>query len=325
MKAAVFRRPGEPADVLAIEDIAMPVPGPGQVLVRMLASPVNPADLLIVRGRHLTKPAFPASPGVEGVGVVEKSGGGFLANRLVGKRVATIGVGAWRQFHVVEAKQAIPVPASLSDEQAAMYFVNPATARLLTEGLPRGAWLVQSAGASAVGRLVVRLGKLEGFRTFSVVRRPEQAEELRKLGADVVALETDDVPAAFAQASGGAQAVRALDPVGGAVFGHLCECLAPGGLMRVYGSLSAAPAALPTRGMVNNVWRVEGFQLKRAMDAKNLLGKLAVLRRLGRMAAAGLMDTPLAATFPLEDVHAALQAAEAPGRNGKVILRIGTR
>src|SRR5262245_22320748 len=120
MKAVVFDRCGEPADVLEIRDLPVPVPKKAEVRVRMLASPINPSDLLFVRGLYGQKPKLPAVPGFEGVGVVEESGGGFLGWRVKGRRVAVLNgrTGNWQEQTVVPAHQAVPVPDSLPDEQA---------------------------------------------------------------------------------------------------------------------------------------------------------------------------------------------------------------
>src|SRR3954463_6108078 len=90
MKGIVFDQFGEPADVLRVRDVPIPVPGPGQVRVRMIASPVNPSELLVVRGRYGVLPRLPATPGFEGVGVVDQVGSGLLGHLVKGKRVAVI-------------------------------------------------------------------------------------------------------------------------------------------------------------------------------------------------------------------------------------------
>src|SRR5439155_17855811 len=132
--AVVFDRFGPPAEVVGIRELPAPTPGRGEVLVRMLASPVNPSDIMYIQGRYGLKPHLPATPGFEGVGVVEASGGGLLGWFRKGKRVAVINdrVGNWGEYTITKARQVIPVPNEMSDEQAASFFVNPATALAMT-------------------------------------------------------------------------------------------------------------------------------------------------------------------------------------------------
>src|SRR5436189_5611310 len=127
MKAVIFDHFGEPSEVLQVRDVPAPEPSKGEVRVRMTYSPINPSDLLVVRGEYGKLPTLPATPGFEGVGVVEKSGGGALAllrGLRPGRRVAVIyaGGGAWAEFAVVPARQAIPLPDDIPDEQAASFF-----------------------------------------------------------------------------------------------------------------------------------------------------------------------------------------------------------
>src|SRR5437660_118043 len=133
MKAVVFEQFGDPAEVLHVREMAVPEPGPGQVRVRMIASPINPSDLLIVRGQYGRRPALPATPGFEGVGVVEAAGPGLLGRLRMGHRVAVINgvTGNWQEQAVVPARQVVPVPAAVTDEQAATFFVNPASALVM--------------------------------------------------------------------------------------------------------------------------------------------------------------------------------------------------
>src|SRR6516165_7427408 len=113
MKAAVFDRFGEPSEVLSLRELPDPEPGPGQVRVRMIASPVNPSDLMVVQGRYGVLPKLPATPGFEGVGVVDEMGPGVLGRmlRLEGKRVVAINAGGdnWADYAVIPARQARPV------------------------------------------------------------------------------------------------------------------------------------------------------------------------------------------------------------------------
>ena len=103
--------------------------------------------------------------------------------------------GNWAEQVVVPARQVWPAPSALTDEQAATFFVNPASALVMTRyvlAVPPGAWLLQTAAGSALGRMVIRLGRHFGFRTLNVVRRREQAEELAREGADAVVATGDE-------------------------------------------------------------------------------------------------------------------------------------
>jgi NADPH:quinone reductase-like Zn-dependent oxidoreductase len=330
-KAIVFERCGEPTEVLQLLDVPQPKPAHGQVRVRMLASPINPSDLLYVRGIYGAKPTLPATPGFEGVGVVEESGGGLLGWRVRGRRVAVLNgqTGNWQEQTIIPAERAIPVPDDLPDEQVASFFVNPGTVVAMVErvlNVPHGAWLLQTAAGSALGRMVIRLGKYSGFRTLNVIRRPEAAAELKHEGADeLICTATESLTERVQALTGGKGVPFALDAVGGAMGGAAIASLARRGRMLVYGVLSGEPAPIDPRVLIVGQKRVEGFWLKEWMDEQNLFKKIRLLRRIIRLMRAGVLTTPVAESYPLERIGEAVRAAEVPGRSGKILLRIGQR
>jgi NADPH:quinone reductase-like Zn-dependent oxidoreductase len=237
------------------------------------------------------------------------------------------GSGNWQEKVVVPAIQAVPVPKALTDEQAATFFVNPASALVMTRSVlrvPAGAWLLQTAAGSALGRMVIRLGKRYGFRTLNVVRRREQAEELLSAGGDAAVATNEEALAERVSAlTGGAGVPFALDAVGGATGSEVVRALGRGGRMLVYGTLAGEPLALDSRTLMVGQKRVEGFWLSEWMRDAGLVTKARLFWKVGRLMQEGVLTSEVGASFPLSDIQAAVRQAAKPGRQGKVLLRIG--
>lgn len=328
MKAVVFAQHGDPRAVLELRDLPEPQPGPGQVRVRMLASPINPSDLLVVRGEYGTLPRLPATPGFEGVGVVEASGGGLYGKLMLGKRVAVLnrGAGNWAEQVVINAQEAFPfIPKKLPDEQVATLFVNPATAWIMVTQVlrvPKGAWLLQSAAGSALGKMVIRLGKRLGFQTINVVRRADTAAEIAKLNPDVILDSSrEDVEARVLELTGGKGVGHALDAVGGETGTTFIRCLGTRGHLVVYGALAAdQPLQATARRLIMGSKRVEGFWLADWVRGKNPLTMLRLLRRVGGLIQEGTLASAIERSYSLENIREAVTAAETPGRQGKILL-----
>ncbi len=332
MKAVRFLSPGSPESVLTVEDIAKPKPAHGEVLVRMLASPVNPSDLMFVRGQYTIAAQCPATPGFEGVGIVEESGGGLKGRLFRGKRVVVLNAkgGNWAEYAVVPADKVIPVSSSLSVEQAATFFVNPATAWVMTRevlNVPKGGWLLQTAAGSTLGRMIIRLSKHCGFRTLNLVRRESVAEELRRLGADHVEVFNDESDVSqltktirTVVGSGGLQ--YAVDAVGGSTGSAVIQSLGLNGRMLAFGTLSGEPLNFSPRAMMTVSSSVEGFWLGNFMNGKGLLFKLALVRRLTNLIQSGVLGCEIAEQFALDQVTDAVKLAEDSSRAGKTLLKL---
>ena len=359
MKSARLHVFTERPEDIRIETVPVPEPGAGQVRVRMLMSPVNPSDLNFVRGTYHSAleriiwnqaartedsrvyfdpahanpcPVPPYALGGEGVGIVEACGSGFLARRLRGKRVAVASGpphGTWQEYTVVDAKRAVAMPDNIPDEQAAMFFVNPITACVLIREVlkvPRNGWVLLTAAGSALGKSVVRLGRRDGFRTICVVRSNANSAALKALGADAV-IETDrqDLISEVARITAGLGAGHALDCVGGDLAGQVVRCLGLDGHLVIYGTLANTPLQIPGRDLMMPVAHVSGFLLPNWMAQQSPLKLLGVLRAVKRFTIEGVFHTDVTETYPLDQVTSAVAAALAPGRTGKVMLRIGSR
>lgn len=335
MRAVVMEKFGLPAEVLQVKDVPDPKPRAGEVLVRMLASPINPSDVLSVQGVYGHLPKLPATPGLEGCGIVEASGGGWFGKYLVGKRVSFLNgkTGNWCEKTVIPARQAVPIGNEIPVEQAAMFFVNPTTAYLMTRevlNVPSGEWLMQTAANSALGHMVIRLGREFGFKTLSIVRRAEQVDELKKLGGDA-AVHFDPREHAAShlkdevkRVTGGQHPKYAIDAVGGATGTAVLESLGSSGRMLVYGALSDEPVDASPRTLITYGKKVEGFWLARYMMELGVLGKLRLVKKISRLMKAGILVSDISATYSLDQIQEAISAVSTPGRNGKVLLRIGS-
>ena len=336
MKTVRFHAPGIPDQVLQVAETQKPKPAFGEVLVRMLAAPVNPSDLMFVRGQYTVAAQCPATPGFEGVGIVEESGGGLRGRLFRGKRVVVLNRrgGNWAEYAVVPADQVIPVSRSLSLEQAATFFVNPATAWVMTREVlqvPRGAWLLQTAAGSSLGRMIIRLGQHFGYKTFNVVRREAQANELRELGADHVEVfdgsesDTERFQRHVADVVGPFGLAYAVDAVGGSTGSAVIQSLGARGRMLAFGTLSGKPLQFSSRTLMTVGSQVEGFWLGNFMLRKSLLFKLLLVRRLTKLIQSGVLSSEIAASYGLDEIREAVRSAEDSRRPGKTLLRLADK
>jgi len=342
---------------LRLVEVEKPEPGPGQVLVKMRFSPINPSDFNFIRGDYHAAlgrllwnqdfsgnkrgqaPSFEPSRqnllaqtpyiiGGEGVGMVEKSGGGMLARRLMGKRVAlTAGPprGTWQEYTLVDARRAVVVPGQLDDQQASMYLINPLSAYAMVQdvlGAKQGRWLMLSGAGSALGQMVIRMSVLNGFKTIAVVRSGDHTQKLKALGANFV-IETDsvDLTREVYKATEGMGVDYVMDCIGGELLEQMQGCVTVDGHILVYGTLAAPSCSLYSRDLMMPCARITGFFLGNWLAKKTLLQKMQALRNIARLAKAGVFETPVDETFRLDDFLPALEAAARPGRGGKILFR----
>ena len=329
MKAIQFDRYGEPTHVLALREIPQPEPGENEVRVRIQASPINPADLLLVRGIYSgVQPIFPSPIGFEGVGFVDKLGA-HVHNLTQGQRVVVLNIktgGNWAEYAVLPPDLLIPVPDDLSTEQAASFFVNPSTAIVMLRyvlAVPKGEWLLQSAASSELGRMIIKLAKHDGIRTINVVRRRAAIEELKQLGADIVITSEDGPVDEQVRKLVDPQGVKyAVDPVAGDIGTQVYQSLSDVGHMLLYGSLTEEPirvGADPRFTLAGNrilevFWLGRWIQECGDVVRQNLFHDIVDLMR------EGVLGTTKALPFPLREIRAAATQAEQPSRQGKVLL-----
>jgi trans-2-enoyl-CoA reductase len=318
----VFRQTGHPAAVLELETTAgLRPPGEGEVLVRLLAAPINPADLNTIEGTYGIKLELPATPGIEGCGEVEASGSPEFQ---VGERVIFLRRAAtWASHALVPAATLFKVPAELDPLQAAILKVNPATAWQLLHAFGKpdpDAYIVQNAGNSAVGRCVIQVARDLGIRTISFVRREELGAELRELGADHVFTDNDSGVAAAKEAMGGANAALAFNAVGGDSALRLMKLLQQGGSHITYGAMGKKPVTIPNGLLIFRDLQIRGLWITQWLETTPVDAVAAVYRDLAARVAAGKLVQPVDSTFSISHFRDALARLESPHRSGKVLL-----
>ncbi|MDN5901186.1 MAG: zinc-binding dehydrogenase [Brachybacterium sp.] len=315
---------GEPADVLQTVAAEALAPTAGEVLLRLVLSPIHHHDLWTIRGSYGVRPELPAVPGSEAVAIVEQLGTG-VDSVAVGDRVAVTGVpGAWAELFIAPADALLPLPAELPDDAAAQLVAMPFSAVALLEhlDLASGEALVQNAATGAVGRLVAQFARARGLRVISLVRRSSGIEELAAQGIDdVIATDQEDWEEQAREMIGDAHVAAGLDSVGGDAAGQVMSLLGQGGRLVVFGAMGGSTMALPSGPIIFRNLTVEGFWGARVSAEMNPEVRHRLLTEIVTRVLAGEVTLPAAGTFALDEVVDAVAATLTDGRQGKVLLR----
>jgi NADPH:quinone reductase len=325
MRAVVYSRFGDPAEVLGVQERPDPVAGPGQVRVRLILSPIHNHDLSTIRGQYGYKPPLPAVAGTEALGVVDQLGPD-VTQLAVGQRVCAVGQGAWGEYFLASAATVVPVPPTLADESACQLLAMPLSAVMLIEDLEvrAGDWIVQNAANGAVGRILDLLARQREIKVVNLVRRQSTVDELTAEGVpNAIATEGPDWAAKVRATTGGAPIVRAVDSVGGQTANELLGLLAPGGTLVSFGGMSGQALVVDPGHLIFKGKTVKGFWATARTERTSAADRGRMVADLVRLVASGVLPLRVAATFDLAQAAEAAAASLTPGRTGKVALRPG--
>jgi trans-2-enoyl-CoA reductase len=316
IKAVVIRG----KDSVELTDLDLPALNSDQVLVRVLAAPIHPADLNTIEGKYPNMPATPFVGGREGAGVVEE----------IGSRVATLDRGdmvllppeggTWREAGVYTAADLVPVPPALSPEQAAQIKINPGTAlRMLRDFVPLlpGEWIVQNSANSAVGRAVVQIARHFGWHTVNLVRDPDALEPEFLAAGDVFLADEAD---AEVGATAGKSIRLGLNAVGGESALRVANAVVDGGTLVTYGAMARQPLRIPNGLLIFRDLHVRGFWLTRWTAHATPIAAQGMLSELLGLGVAGVIRSPVETAYSLVDFAEALAHAGRPRRRGKILF-----
>ncbi|MFJ9037281.1 NADPH:quinone oxidoreductase family protein [Streptomyces sp. NPDC102406] len=249
MQAWQVHENGEPSEVMRLEEVERPVPGEGQVLLKVRAANINFPDALLCKGQYQVRPELPFTPGVE-----------VCAETEDGRRViATPALphGGLAEYVLADARALLPAPDALDDAETAALHIGYQTGWFGLHQRARirdGETLLVHAAAGGVGSAAVQLGKAAGARVIGVVGGPEKAKVAQELGCDVVIdRRSEDVIAAVKEATGGRGADVVYDPVGGEAYAQSAKTVAFEGRIVVVGFASGTiPSPALNHALVKN-------------------------------------------------------------------------
>lgn len=323
MKQVLIDRYGPPEEVARCAEVPdVGAPGAGEVVFDVVLFPINPADVSFCKGIYRLRPELPATPGAECVGRVTAVGRG-VAHVKPGDLVINLQRENWTQRRRVAADDVIPIPSGLELRQAAMLRINPPTALLLLTDivdLKPGEWVIQNVANSAVGRLLIRIAKTRGLRTMNVVRRESLFAELTALGADACVVDGPDLAEVVKAKTGGAPIRLGIDAVSGRATTRISSCLAEGGVVCNYGSMTGEDPIMPRGALSSGGQKLVGFILGRGLSTRSLAEIRAMYADLGRQLLDGYLSAPVERVYPIDDIKAALAHAQRGERTGKILV-----
>lgn len=322
----------DPVASISVASAPIPEPAEGEVLVRLMLRPVNPADVFSLQGVYpgFRPSALPAVPGLEGMGTVVSNGPGS-SKFAPGQRVAGApfdsvesGCGTWQQYIVAKESSLVAVPDGVSDDAAAQFWVNPVTVVGMLDVLavPQGEYLLQTAAGSVLGRQVIQLAKHRGIRTISVVRRQELADELKALGADevVVSVEGEGLVDKVREITGGRGAYAAIECIGGEIFAQVCGAVRDNGSVLIYGAMSGLTATYAIPDPLFRGVKISGFWLMPYTNSLPADERAKMMEGVMQLLKDGVITPYAGRRFPLDQVKEAVAVATSAARGGKALL-----
>jgi NADPH2:quinone reductase len=331
MRALLSIEPGGP-ETLRIEDVPDPVPGPGDLLVRVRACAINYPDVLIIEDKYQLRPPRPFAPGSEIAGEVEPVGDGVEGWAAGDRLIAATGFGGLVEKIVIPAKAGIRLPPERSFEEGSALLLTYATsihALLDRGGLRAGQTLLVLGAAGGVGIAAVEIGKALGARVIAAVSSGEKAEAARAAGADEAIVYPSGpfdrdgqkaLSALFKDAVGPAGADVILDPVGGAYSEAALRCVSWQGRFLVVG-FPAGIAQLPLNLTLLKSCDVCGV-FWGGYAARDPAGNAAHVAQLFRWWAEGKIAPRISATYPLERAGEAIAALRDRRAIGKLVVTL---
>jgi len=340
---------GKPTDSVEYdseESIDLSLVKPGQCVVKLAFSPINPSDINVLEGTYVrSPPSLPAVAGMEGSGVVfylpEDSTGADPLDQTgnaisVGDHVVAWpwNWGSWAEYKVIHTKCLRMIPKEIDLKTASMMCVNPPTAYGLLLGARKGEWIIQNAANSGMGQAIIQVAKARGIHTINVVRRQGLQQKLVELGADVVVVfpgvrqqnkgiekeKLAETAARIKNLIGRATVKLAINAVCGLSGELLAKCLSTGGVHLTYGVMAQEPMTVSGGQLLFKDITYKGWHLQKLRanpKAYEDMWEWLIDAIMNEKVTASSIDS----IFPLSQAKAAVERAFSNQRNGKVLFQ----
>jgi NADPH:quinone reductase-like Zn-dependent oxidoreductase len=327
-KIVRFHKTG-PAEVLQFDELPIPTPGPGEILLRVKALGLNRAEIMFRNGQYLETPLPPSKNGYEAAGIIEAVGPD-VDSSWIGKTASTVpGTfklnkhGVYGEVAVVPLHGIAQYPSILSYEQGASIWMQYLTAygALVWLGqIVRGEVVVITAASSSVGIAAIEIVKAEGATSIAVTRSSAKTAQLLRAGADhVIVTDEEDLVGRVNEITSGKGARIVFDPIGGALLESLAAATAPSGIIFEYGALASEPTPYPlftalAKGLTIRAYTL--FELTR--DPVFPKAKQYILDHL----ASGAFKPLINKTFPFAEIVEAHRYMESNAQVGKIVITL---
>ena len=326
MTAIGLPTPGGPEALVPVER-PMPVPGAGEILVKVAAAGVNRPDVMQRKGLYPPPPGAPDIPGLEIAGEVVALGEGVTRWKLGDKVCALVSGGGYAQYCLADEGSALPVPAGLSMVEAAALpetFFTVWTNVFDLAGLKAGERFLVHGGTSGIGTTAIQLAKAFGATVFTTAGSPEKCEVCRQLGADVaIDYKAEDFVAVVKEKSGGKGVNVILDMVGGSYIARNYEAAAPQARLVQIAFMEGSKVQIDFMRLMLKRLSHMGSTLRSRPKAEKAAIAASLVEKVWPLIAAGTVKPVMDQTFPLEKASEAHARMETSAHIGKIMLTVG--
>jgi NADPH:quinone reductase-like Zn-dependent oxidoreductase len=320
VKALLFRQKGAAEKVLEFADTHIADLLPGEVRVKVLASPINPADFMFIEKTYRVEPVYPQIAGFEGAGMIVDNGGdeNFPVNTLVAFRHKNV----WAEYVNIPKQKLILLPKQMPVEKAAQLALNPVTAWALLEesAAKAGEWIILSAAGSALSKLIIQLANSKGVKTLALIRENDQQTPLLSLGVSAVYYaDADDLELQIQSLTGGEKIAGFLDAVGGKLAAKVIKAISPNGRIIHYGLFSEQPVTYHNADLIFKNLIIKGFGIDAWLQSKTDTELKAVWNELIKAVIKSDFTMEVAAKYSLDNYEKAIAKSKS-GNGGKVLF-----